>query len=151
MHHGPCTRHDSWCGTQSLLTPFPPPPPLSLQIQQLLGLIGDYTPAGTAGTITANLQQDDSEIVFQGGFVTPSARPGAGPGEGAGGVGTSAAGDGDPNAMPAGAPGARHSSKVGWLKLRAALRWGIFIRKRAAERRAQIVQLDDDDDVDADL
>ncbi|TKY71628.1 Calmodulin-binding protein 60 B [Spatholobus suberectus] len=32
---------------------------------------------------------------------------------------------------------------VGWLKLKAALRWGIFIRKRAAERRAQLVQLDD--------
>ncbi|TYI17037.1 hypothetical protein ES332_A08G296900v1 [Gossypium tomentosum] len=27
---------------------------------------------------------------------------------------------------------------VGWLKLKAALRWGIFIRKKAAERRAQI-------------
>lgn len=27
---------------------------------------------------------------------------------------------------------------VGWLKLKAALRWGIFIRKRAAERRAQL-------------
>lgn len=32
---------------------------------------------------------------------------------------------------------------VGWLKLKAALRWGIFIRKQAAERRAQIVELDD--------
>ncbi|XP_068652434.1 calmodulin-binding protein 60 D-like [Aristolochia californica] len=32
---------------------------------------------------------------------------------------------------------------VGWLKLKAALRWGIFIRKRAAERRAQLVELDD--------
>lgn len=31
---------------------------------------------------------------------------------------------------------------VGWLKLRAALRWGIFIRKKAAERRAQLVELD---------
>lgn len=30
---------------------------------------------------------------------------------------------------------------VGWLKLKAALRWGIFIRKKAAERRAQIVEL----------
>ncbi|XP_057459367.1 LOW QUALITY PROTEIN: calmodulin-binding protein 60 E-like [Actinidia eriantha] len=30
---------------------------------------------------------------------------------------------------------------VGWLKLKAALRWGIFIRKRAAERRAQLVEL----------
>lgn len=32
---------------------------------------------------------------------------------------------------------------VGWLKLKAALRWGIFIRKKAAEKRAQIVELDD--------
>jgi hypothetical protein len=31
---------------------------------------------------------------------------------------------------------------VGWLKLKAALRWGIFIRKKAAERRAQLVVLD---------
>ncbi|XP_076912443.1 calmodulin-binding protein 60 B-like [Bidens hawaiensis] len=34
---------------------------------------------------------------------------------------------------------------VGWLKLKAALRWGIFIRKQAAERRAQIVELEDDE------
>lgn len=33
---------------------------------------------------------------------------------------------------------------VGWLKLKAALRWGIFIRKQAAERRAQIVELEED-------
>ncbi|KAL4585525.1 hypothetical protein LXL04_010147 [Taraxacum kok-saghyz] len=32
---------------------------------------------------------------------------------------------------------------VGWLKLKAALRWGIFIRKQAAERRAQIVEIED--------
>ncbi|KAJ8534908.1 hypothetical protein K7X08_016636 [Anisodus acutangulus] len=32
---------------------------------------------------------------------------------------------------------------VGWLKLKAALRWGIFIRKKAAEKRAQIVEFDD--------
>lgn len=31
---------------------------------------------------------------------------------------------------------------VGWLKLKAALRWGIFTRKRAAERRAQLAELD---------
>lgn len=30
---------------------------------------------------------------------------------------------------------------VGWLKLKAALRWGIFIRKRAAQRRAQLTEL----------
>lgn len=32
---------------------------------------------------------------------------------------------------------------VEWLKLKAALRWGIFIRKKAAERRAQLVELED--------
>ncbi|XP_065878748.1 calmodulin-binding protein 60 D-like [Euphorbia lathyris] len=32
---------------------------------------------------------------------------------------------------------------IGWLKLKAALRWGIFVRKKAAERRAQIIELDD--------
>ncbi|KAJ9168926.1 hypothetical protein P3X46_020402 [Hevea brasiliensis] len=32
---------------------------------------------------------------------------------------------------------------IGWLKLKAALRWGIFIRKKAAERRAQLIELDD--------
>lgn len=33
---------------------------------------------------------------------------------------------------------------IGWLKIKAAMRWGIFIRKKAAERRkAQIVELDD--------
>ncbi|CAH8352916.1 unnamed protein product [Eruca vesicaria subsp. sativa] len=31
---------------------------------------------------------------------------------------------------------------VGWLKLKAALRWGIFIRKKASERRPQIVEID---------
>lgn len=39
---------------------------------------------------------------------------------------------------------ARGSGKavVGWLKLKAALRWGIFIRRKAAERRAQLTELD---------
>lgn len=32
---------------------------------------------------------------------------------------------------------------IGWLKLKAALRWGIFVRKKAAERRAQLVELDE--------
>lgn len=32
---------------------------------------------------------------------------------------------------------------LGWLKLKAAMRWGIFVRKKAAERRAQLVDLDD--------
>lgn len=36
----------------------------------------------------------------------------------------------------------RGRAVVGWIKLKAALRWGIFVRKRAAERRAQLVQLD---------
>ncbi|GMH13801.1 hypothetical protein Nepgr_015642 [Nepenthes gracilis] len=40
----------------------------------------------------------------------------------------------------------RHSGKavVGWLKIKAAMRWGFFIRKKAAERRAQLVELDED-------
>ena len=37
-------------------------------------------------------------------------------------------------------------SVVGWLKIKAAMRWGFFIRRKAAERRAQIVELDDDDE-----
>ncbi|XP_066329564.1 calmodulin-binding protein 60 B-like [Miscanthus floridulus] len=32
---------------------------------------------------------------------------------------------------------------VGWLKIKAAMRWGIFVRKKAAERRAQLVDLED--------
>ncbi|XP_058113779.1 calmodulin-binding protein 60 D-like isoform X2 [Magnolia sinica] len=41
--------------------------------------------------------------------------------------------------------GSRPSGKgvVGWLKIKALLRWGIFIRKQAAEKRAQLVELDD--------
>ncbi|XP_010536924.1 PREDICTED: calmodulin-binding protein 60 B [Tarenaya hassleriana] len=35
---------------------------------------------------------------------------------------------------------------VGWLKIKAAMRWGFFIRRKAAERRAQIVDLDEEDD-----
>ncbi|WCJ29861.1 Calmodulin-binding protein [Euphorbia peplus] len=38
--------------------------------------------------------------------------------------------------------GSSGKAVVGWLKLKAALRWGIFVRKRAAERRAQLVELD---------
>ncbi|GAB4853586.1 Calmodulin-binding protein 60 B [Ancistrocladus abbreviatus] len=33
---------------------------------------------------------------------------------------------------------------VGWLKIKAAMRWGFFIRKKAAQRRAQLVELEDD-------
>ncbi|CAN1198466.1 Calmodulin-binding protein 60 C [Linum perenne] len=35
---------------------------------------------------------------------------------------------------------------VGWLKIKAAMRWGFFIRKKAAERRAQLVELDDEEE-----
>ncbi|PON55968.1 Calmodulin-binding protein [Parasponia andersonii] len=35
---------------------------------------------------------------------------------------------------------------VGWLKIKAAMRWGFFVRKKAAERRAQLVELDELDD-----
>ncbi|XP_062183599.1 calmodulin-binding protein 60 D-like isoform X2 [Phragmites australis] len=40
---------------------------------------------------------------------------------------------------------ARPSGKavVGWLKIKAAMRWGIFVRRKAAERRAQLVELED--------
>ncbi|XP_073156018.1 calmodulin-binding protein 60 C-like [Henckelia pumila] len=31
---------------------------------------------------------------------------------------------------------------VGWLKIKAAMRWGIFIRNQAAQRRARIVELE---------
>ncbi|KAK8965374.1 hypothetical protein KSP40_PGU006628 [Platanthera guangdongensis] len=37
----------------------------------------------------------------------------------------------------------RGESVVWWLKIKAAMRWGIFIRKKAAERRAQIIELED--------
>ncbi|CAN6237311.1 unnamed protein product [Urochloa humidicola] len=43
-------------------------------------------------------------------------------------------------------PERSHSSGkavVGWLKIKAAMRWGIFVRKKAAERRAQLVELED--------
>ncbi|KAI4344387.1 hypothetical protein L6164_011621 [Bauhinia variegata] len=33
---------------------------------------------------------------------------------------------------------------VGWLKIKAAMRWGFFIRKKAAEKRAQLVELEDE-------
>lgn len=60
---------------------------------------------------------------------------------------------GYPSYMPAPSPAFnfdvnqnRTSGKavVGWLKVKAAMRWGIFIRKKAAEkRRAQLVELED--------
>lgn len=60
--------------------------------------------------------------------------------------------DGFPSYMPSPAPvfnfeddRTRSSGKavVGWLKIKAAMRWGIFVRKKAAERRAQLVELED--------
>ncbi|XP_024979971.1 calmodulin-binding protein 60 E-like isoform X2 [Cynara cardunculus var. scolymus] len=51
----------------------------------------------------------------------------------------------EPHISPVYAHGHRRGSGkavVGWLKLKAALRWGIFIRKKAAERRAQLIELD---------
>lgn len=40
-------------------------------------------------------------------------------------------------------PRANGKAYVGWLKLKAALHWGIFIRKRAAARRAQLEEVDE--------
>ncbi|TVU14272.1 hypothetical protein EJB05_37732 [Eragrostis curvula] len=60
--------------------------------------------------------------------------------------------DGFPSYMPPPAPAfnfeddrTRSSGKavVGWLKIKAAMRWGIFVRRKAAERRAQLVELED--------
>lgn len=73
-----------------------------------------------------------------------------------GGAGTSNLqedGYGFPSYMPSPFPSynfdddrSRSSGKavVGWLKIKAAMRWGIFIRKKAAERRAHLVELEDD-------
>lgn len=41
-------------------------------------------------------------------------------------------------------PRANGKAYVGWLKLKAALHWGIFIRKRAAARRAQLDEVDEE-------
>ncbi|KAL6838307.1 hypothetical protein ACP4OV_031811 [Aristida adscensionis] len=61
--------------------------------------------------------------------------------------------DGLPSYMPSPIPAfnfgeddrTRPSGKavVGWLKIKAAMRWGIFVRRKAAERRAQLVELED--------
>ncbi|KAL3819540.1 hypothetical protein ACJIZ3_005445 [Penstemon smallii] len=65
-------------------------------------------------------------------------------------------GFGFPSYMPSPSPGFSYNEDrtrsgkavVGWLKIKAAMRWGIFIRKKAAEkaaeRKAQIVELDDE-------
>uniref|UniRef100_A0A2P2MHB6 Calmodulin-binding protein 60 B n=1 Tax=Rhizophora mucronata TaxID=61149 RepID=A0A2P2MHB6_RHIMU len=34
---------------------------------------------------------------------------------------------------------------VSWLKVKAAMRWGFFVRKKAAEKRAQLVELDNEE------
>ncbi|PUZ76147.1 hypothetical protein GQ55_1G266600 [Panicum hallii var. hallii] len=71
-----------------------------------------------------------------------------------GGAGTNLTEDGFnfPSYMPAPSPNlsveddrtrAPGKAVVGWLKIKAAMRWGIFVRKKAAERRAQLVELDD--------
>ncbi|XP_022867595.1 calmodulin-binding protein 60 B-like isoform X2 [Olea europaea var. sylvestris] len=60
-------------------------------------------------------------------------------------------GYGFPSYMPSPSPGMSYEDRtrsgkavVGWLKIKAAMRWGIFVRKKAAERRAQIVELEDE-------
>lgn len=57
-------------------------------------------------------------------------------------------GYGFPNYMPSPQPYDEDRSRsgkavVGWLKIKAAMRWGFFVRKKAAERRAQLVELDE--------
>ncbi|CAI9298165.1 unnamed protein product [Lactuca saligna] len=78
-----------------------------------------------------------------------------GGGGGGGGHGGNVAEDGFsfPSYMPSPAPNFFDEDRsrpgkavVGWLKIKAAMRWGFFVRKKAAERRrAQIVELDDDE------
>ncbi|XWS70928.1 hypothetical protein CRYUN_Cryun03dG0092600 [Craigia yunnanensis] len=64
---------------------------------------------------------------------------------------TEDAGYGFPNYMPSPMPNFVDEDRsrpgkavVGWLKIKAAMRWGFFIRKKAAERRAQIVELEEE-------
>ncbi|XP_022732413.1 calmodulin-binding protein 60 B-like [Durio zibethinus] len=61
-------------------------------------------------------------------------------------------GYGFPNYMPSPMPSFVDEDRsrpgkavVGWLKIKAAMRWGFFIRKKAAERRAQIVELEEEE------
>ncbi|XP_059287956.1 calmodulin-binding protein 60 B-like [Lycium ferocissimum] len=61
-------------------------------------------------------------------------------------------GYGFPSFMPSPSPGFSYDEDrtrsgkavVGWLKIKAAMRWGFFVRKKAAERRAQLVELDEE-------
>ncbi|XWS28076.1 hypothetical protein CRYUN_Cryun25bG0034600 [Craigia yunnanensis] len=61
-------------------------------------------------------------------------------------------GYGFPNYMPSPLPNFVDEDRsrpgkavVGWLKIKAAMRWGFFIRKKAAERRAQIIELEEEE------
>ncbi|XP_022755409.1 calmodulin-binding protein 60 B-like isoform X2 [Durio zibethinus] len=60
-------------------------------------------------------------------------------------------GFGFPNYMPSPMPNFVDEDRsrpgkavVGWLKIKAAMRWGFFVRKKAAERRAQLVELEEE-------
>ncbi|KAE8711274.1 Calmodulin-binding protein 60 C [Hibiscus syriacus] len=62
-------------------------------------------------------------------------------------------GYGFPNYMPSPMPNFVDEDRsrpgkavVGWLKIKAAMRWGFFIRKKAAERRAQIEELEEEEE-----
>eukprot|EP00850_Spirogloea_muscicola_P020519 SM000219S06664 [mRNA] locus=s219:34130:38220:+ [translate_table: standard] len=94
------------------------------QMQQLLAMLGDMGATPTAN-LAANLQGDGYEIL-QGGIFAPLAD-----------MGINIGGD---------RPRTNGKANIGWLKLKAALRWGIFIRKRAAARRARIEEVEDEDD-----
>eukprot|EP00850_Spirogloea_muscicola_P018539 SM000171S03228 [mRNA] locus=s171:109238:113295:+ [translate_table: standard] len=94
------------------------------QMQQLLAMLGDMGATPTAN-LAANLQGDGYEIL-QGGIFAPLAD-----------MGINIGGD---------RPKTNGKANIGWLKLKAALRWGIFIRKRAAARRARIEEVEDEDD-----
>ncbi|KAE8718779.1 Calmodulin-binding protein 60 B [Hibiscus syriacus] len=60
-------------------------------------------------------------------------------------------GYGFPSCMPSPMPNFGHEYRscpakavAGWLKIKAAMRWGFFIRKKASERRAQLVELEEE-------
>ncbi|KAK8515579.1 hypothetical protein V6N13_139449 [Hibiscus sabdariffa] len=62
-------------------------------------------------------------------------------------------GYGFPNYMPSPMPNFIDDDRsrpgkavVGWLKIKAAMRWGFFVRKKAAERRAQLVELEEEEE-----
>ena len=39
------------------------------------------------------------------------------------------------------ASGSQRRARVSWFKIKAALQWGIFIRKQAAQRRASVKEV----------